>query len=88
MKADTTFQYYIRLLTYPQALEVIEFFKDRVTECNITVGGLSVYGTESDFDELATWLAGLDWEYEITFKNPTQVTAEILTELKNGTYKK
>jgi len=79
--------YYIRLLTYEQACQLISYMRDLIDDateyCHITVGGVSLTTTDGHQIIALEYLTDTDWRWEMTSKHPTQVTDEIVQQLKD-----
>ena len=76
---------YIRLLNYDNACKVIDFINkngDCKDRANITVGGVSTYVKDVNWDKVVTYLDTLDTRYEIGEEAPYKVVANIVTDLK------
>jgi len=76
---------YIRLLSYDNACNVIDFINkdgDSEDRANITVGGVSTYVKDVNWDKVVTYLDSLDTRYEIGEEAPYKVEANIVADLK------
>lgn len=78
-------QKYIRLLSYKNAIKVIEFVNADASNddyANITAGGVSVGIAEENFEALETFLKDLNTRYEIGDDHPYKVEQRIVDMLK------
>lgn len=87
--------FYVRLLSYDNAMELINFVKvegkDSIDDdyANIVVGGVSVQINDKSEKDVIEFLDGLDVRYEISAIHPTKVTDAIVADLKDqGVIKK
>ena len=73
---------YIRLLTYDQACEVIDFTNAQEGDAyaNITTGGVSVQS--EDFEPIESFLEDKGFRHEWVEEPPHRVTARIIEDLK------
>jgi len=79
-------QRYIRLLSYENAMKVIDFVESlKVYEnyASITPGGVSLGILEEDFDKVLDFIKSLGVRYEITLEHPSKVEARIIENLNN-----
>lgn len=79
-------QYYIRLLSYENALKVIDFvdnFKVYENYANITTGGVSLQILEDDFNKVVEFIESLGDRYELTTEHPSKVETRIVENLKS-----
>ncbi len=79
--------YYIRLLTYNQACDIIEFYNEKFDDggkvfANITMGGVFFQGDESHFEVVLEFLQGKGWRYELSTQHPRQATVNIIKHIK------
>lgn len=78
-------QYYIRLLSYKNALKVIDYVDSlKVYEnyANITVGGVSLQILDDDFEKVLDFIEKLGVRYEISNEHSTKTEANIVKNLK------
>lgn len=78
-------QRYIRLLSYENALKVIDFVESLnayENYANITVGGVSLQILEEDLQKVLDFLISLNTRFEITTDHPTKVEQNIVSKLK------
>jgi hypothetical protein len=72
---------YIRLLTYKQATEFIQWFNSNFNNSRgknlfanfVAEGGISIQGFESQIEQSITFLEEKEWNYEMSFSCPTNV---------------
>ena len=85
-------QAYFRLLNYSQAMQVKRYFNeqyeykaatDNKAFANITTGGLSVYGLESQILDAVDFVEKQGFRYELCFEHPTTITKRIVQDLKD-----
>jgi hypothetical protein len=79
-------QRYIRLLSYENAMKVIDFVESMEVYENyacITSGGVSLGILESDYEKVLDFLTSLDTRFEITEEHPSKTTDKIVEHLKN-----
>lgn len=79
-------QRYIRLLSYENALKVIDFVENlNVYEnyANITSGGVSLQILEKDFQKVLDFITSLNTRFEITLEHPSKVEQKIVKTLKS-----
>jgi len=78
-------QRYIRLLSYENALKVIDFVENlNVYEnyANITPGGVSLQILEKDFQKVLDFITSLNARFEITLEHPSKVEQKIVETVK------
>jgi len=75
---------YIRLLTYENAMDVIDFINDKKGDdyAYITAGGVGVQLSSSMLDTVKNYLDTQELVYEITKDHPTRVEEELIFNLK------
>lgn len=79
-------QRYIRLLSYENAMKVIDFVESlKVYEdyACITSGGVSLGILEEDYSKVIDFLNSLEVRYEVSEEHPSKTTAKIVEHLKN-----
>ncbi len=79
-------QNYIRLLSYENAMKVIEFVENLNNYedyANITSGGVSLKSTEENHPKILDFLKSLKVRFELTEKHPEAVNKEIVSSLRN-----
>jgi hypothetical protein len=77
--------YYIRLLSYENAIKLIDFINnnDKIDYAFITVGGVGMQITDDDkLTLIENYLKNLDVRYEIGIEHPYKVTKQIISDLK------
>ena len=74
--------FFIRLLTYDEAVKVCDKMIELGGYGNITVGGISVEGSKAQWQDLITFLGELDARYELCKDHPTKVSERIVNKLK------
>ena len=74
---------YVRLLSYNEAIKLIEFVNDYPDyNAHITVGGVGIEADEKGWGLVETYLECQELRFEITEKHPTKVVAEIKRGLR------
>ena len=79
-------QNYIRLLSYENAMKVIEFVEslnNYEDYANITSGGVSLKSTEENHPKILDFLKSLNVMFELNEKHPEAVNKEIVSNLRN-----
>lgn len=79
-------QRYIRLLSYENAMKVIDFVESlKVYDnyANIIAGGVSLAILEEDYSKVIDFLNSLEVRYEISEEHPSKTTEKIVEHLKN-----
>ena len=80
-------QNYIRLLSYENAMKVIEFVEslnNYEDYANITSGGVSLKSTEENHPKILDFLKSLKVRFELTEKHPEAVNEEIVSNLRKA----
>lgn len=77
---------YIRLLTYAEACEVIDYYNDRFdngsfTHAFITGGGVCLQGFEIQFKAAHAFLTKKGYRFELNLEHPSQTTKGIINAL-------
>lgn len=77
---------YLRLLSYDNACNVIEFINKNDTEdyANITVGGVCTQVSDKNWPKVEQYIISLNVRYEVGFEHPTIVEAGIVDNLKRA----
>jgi len=79
-------QRYIRLLSYENAIKVIDFVESLKVYENyacITSGGVSLGVLEEDYGKVLDFLNSLETRFEISEEHPSKTTEKIVEHLKN-----
>lgn len=79
-------QRYIRLLSYENALKVIDFVESMEVYdnyANITAGGVSLQILEEDLQKVLAFLNSLNTRFEITVDHPSKVEQSIIKAITN-----
>jgi len=80
-------QNYIRLLSYENAIKVIEFVEslnNYEDYANITSGGVSLKSTEENHPKILEYLQSLNVRFEVSDRHPEAVNKEIVSTLRNA----
>jgi len=80
-------QNYIRLLSYENAMKVIEFVEslDNYEDyASITSGGVSLKSTEENHPKILEYLNSLKVRFEMSERHPETVNKEIVSNLRNA----
>jgi len=79
-------QNYIRLLSYENAMKVIEFvdsLNNYEDYACITSGGVSLKSTEENHPKILEYLHSLKVRFEMSERHPEAVNKEIVSNLRN-----
>ena len=74
--------FYIRLLSYDEAVSVTDKMEVLGGNGNITGGGISLTGTQNQWDEILTFMEENCNSFELSKSSPTEVTKNIVSDLK------
>lgn len=78
-------QKYVRLLSYVNALKVIDFVNsnDKNDYANIVSGGVSISASEKNWNKIEDFLYSLKIKFELGYETPDKVTKKIISDLKS-----
>ena len=75
-------KFYVRLLTYKEALKVIDKMIEIGGYGNIISGGISLEGSEDNFIQIKEYLDKNCVSYKLSNKHPKEIEKEIIKNLK------
>ena len=84
MKNNTSPVKYLRLLSYDNAVKVINFIcnNDKEDYAHITTGGVAMQVKDENYDKVLEYIISLGVRYEIGSEHPTKVVEKIVSNLK------
>jgi len=81
---DIKKHFFVRLLTYSEADKVTDKMDEIGGQGSITVGGISLTGTQKQFDDIISFMKKTCNRFELSQEHPEKVREDIISSLKKG----